>query len=77
MVTLDIRQVGQENKVLEIGNGSVFIEMGKYTYYFDDSTGEQIMERWLTNTDEDYSETAVVWKNTMDVVSSDELTPTV
>ena len=27
---------------------SLFIELGDYTYYIDNSTGENILQRWLT-----------------------------
>ncbi len=29
---------------------SVFVEIGKYTYYIDDSTNEQIIQKWNTKT---------------------------
>ena len=31
---------------------SVYITINGYVYYIDDSTGEQIMERWLENEEE-------------------------
>ena len=33
---------------------AVFIEINDWTYYIDDSTNEQIMDKWVT--DEPYSE---------------------
>ena len=46
---LDIRQVGKGQQIVEVSNGSVMIKMGEWTYYLDNSTGEQILERWKTD----------------------------
>jgi hypothetical protein len=59
-LVLDIRQVGKDRQIVEVENGSVFIKMGEWTYYLDNSTGEEILERWKTDDSfrsvEDYSE---------------------
>ena len=34
----------------------LYIELGEYTYYIDNSTGENILERWLTNSDGDFGD---------------------
>jgi len=49
---LDIRQVGKEQQIVEVTNGSVFIKMGEWTYYLDNSTGEEIITRF--NTDDNF-----------------------
>lgn len=51
-LVLDIRQVGKEQQIVEVTNGSVFIKMGEWTYYLDNSTGEEIVERF--NTDDNF-----------------------
>jgi len=48
-LTLDIRQVGKERQIVEVSNGSVFIKMGEWSYYIDNSTGEEIIKRWKTD----------------------------
>jgi hypothetical protein len=64
-LVLDIRQVGKEQQIVEVTNGSVFIKMGEWTYYLDNSTGEEIVERFNTDDNfrsvDDYSQ-APVWK---------------
>ena len=61
-LVLDIRQVGKEQQIIEVSNGSVFIRMGEWTYYLDNSTGEEILERWKTDDNfrsiDDHSELA-------------------
>jgi len=49
---LDIRQVGKGQQIVEVTNGSVFIKMGEWTYYLDNSTGEEIVTRF--NTDDNF-----------------------
>ncbi len=49
---LDIRQVGKDQQIVEVTNGSVFIKMGEWTYYLDNSTGEEIVTRF--NTDDNF-----------------------
>ena len=35
---------------IEVKNTNVvYITMGEWTYYIDNSTGEQIMDKWLTD----------------------------
>jgi hypothetical protein len=48
MITLDIRKSKTEKEVVTTEN-SVYIQMGDYTYYFDNSKGETIVQRWLTD----------------------------
>ena len=64
-LVLDIRQVGKEQQIVEVTNGSVFIKMGEWTYYLDNSTGEEIVERFNTDDNfrsvDDYSQSPV-WK---------------
>ena len=63
-ITVDITRKGQDNQVIET-NGSVYIKMGKYTYYFDNSLETCIIERRLTNSEEDYSEVPTQWNDQM------------
>ena len=68
-ITVDVRQKGQDSQVIET-NSSVYIKMGKYTYYFDNSLETCIIERWLTDSDEDEfgsSESPTTWKNCNDM----------
>ena len=32
----------------------LYIEINGWTYYIDDSTNEQIMDKWVTGTEEEY-----------------------
>ena len=49
-LTIQINQRGKDNQVIDInGNGCVYITMGKYTYYFDNSTNECLFDRWETD----------------------------
>ena len=32
---------------------SLYVEIGEWTYYIDDSTGEQFMDRWKTDEGDD------------------------
>ena len=34
---------------------SLYIEIGGWTYYIDDSTDEQIIDKWKTNTELTFS----------------------
>lgn len=61
-ITVDIRQKGKDNQVIET-NGCVYIKMGKYTYYFDNSCGDCYISRWLTDSENDYSESPTEWKH--------------
>ena len=63
-ITVDIRKKGQDNQVVET-NSSVYITMGKYTYNFDNSLGECSISRWLTDSEEDYSEVPTQWNDQM------------
>lgn len=64
---IQINQIGKKNKVIDLNEkGSVYITMGNYTYYFDNSTGECIIERWLTN-EEEPCERPTDWKNIFDM----------
>ena len=64
-LVLDIRQVGKEQQVIDVTNGCLFIKMGEWTYYLDNSTGEEILERFNTDdnfrTVDDYCQTPS-WK---------------
>jgi hypothetical protein len=64
-LVLDIRQVGKQQQIVEVTNGSVFIKMGEWTYYLDNSTGEEIVERFNTDDNfrsvDDYSQEPI-WK---------------
>jgi hypothetical protein len=53
MITLDIRKSKTEKEVVTTEN-SVYIQMGDYTYYFDNSKGETIVQRWLNDEISDY-----------------------
>ena len=46
---LDIRQVGKKQQIIKVSNGSVVIKMGKWTYYIDNSTGEEFITRWTSD----------------------------
>jgi hypothetical protein len=52
MLQLDVRQSGKTNQVINITNGCIFIKMGQWTYYLDNSTGEEIVTRY--NTDDNF-----------------------
>jgi hypothetical protein len=52
MLQLDVRQSGKTNQVINITSGCIFIKMGQWTYYLDNSTGEEIVTRY--NTDDNF-----------------------
>jgi hypothetical protein len=48
-VQIEIRRSGKKNKVITIDNGCLYIKMGKWTYYFDNSTDDEHKSRFKTN----------------------------
>jgi hypothetical protein len=72
VITISITQKGQDNQVIET-NSSVYIKMGKYTYYFDNSLGDCSIERWLTDSKEVYSEKPTQWKHIMEMTTDEWL----
>ncbi len=60
---VQINQLGIENQNITIEEGSVYIELNGYTYYFDSSEDETIIRRWETDNNEDYSEEPKGWKD--------------
>tara|TARA_R100001086_G_scaffold205529_1_gene121354 strand:+ start:1750 stop:1887 length:138 start_codon:yes stop_codon:yes gene_type:complete len=36
---------------IDVREGCVYIELNGWTYYIDDSTNEQIMDKWVTGTE--------------------------
>ena len=48
-VQIEIRRSGKKNKVMTIDNGCIYIKLGMWTYYFDNSTDEEHKSRFKTN----------------------------
>ena len=38
---------------IDVREGCVYIELNGWTYYIDDSTNEQFMDKWVTGTEEE------------------------
>lgn len=36
-------------KINQPSNGSLYVTIGDYVYYFDDSTRERVVQRWRRN----------------------------
>jgi hypothetical protein len=58
---IDIRQVGHERQVFDLSNGSIFITMGEWRYYIDNSTGEEIIKKWKSDWKTDNTEYEPIW----------------
>jgi len=37
-------------RFIQIDNGALYVNIGKYTYYFDNGTNEAIVKKYLTST---------------------------
>ena len=85
MITLDIRKPNKQKQVVTTED-SVYIQMGDYTYYFDNSEGSNTVQRWLSsecktgcpmeeptwNSDSDIFESKGVWPLHPNVVYKNE-----
>ena len=44
-----IKKEGDKVKINITSDSSLYIEINGWTYYIDDSTNEQIMDKWVTD----------------------------
>ena len=46
-----IKKEGDKVKINITSDSSLYIEINGWTYYIDDSTNEQFMDKWVTGTE--------------------------